>query len=185
MIAKRKQWIIGIAVSVVSGFLGILITVITWQHPKSPSNSPSVSDYQTATSNAVESYFRKAKCEEVDKKYVRTFTLTSKSSEGWVDTGIVLTRNHRIFIRRNGEAAGEVHSNNYWAIQSNDREQQSISDRWDDQGGNAEINTNDILGNKKHDTLKIAAYWEDQDPITVDVIIDLDKYAMEYPCETE
>jgi hypothetical protein len=184
MMAKRKQWIIGIAVSVISGLLGILITVLTWQHPKSPSDSPSVLEYENAASHAVESYFRNAKCEEVDNKYVRTFTLTSKSSEGWVDTGIVLRRNRRIFIRRNGEEDGQIHSNNYWAISTNDPER-SISDRWDDHGGNTDINTNDILGDKKQDTLKIAAYWEDQEPITIDVIIDWDKYVLEYSCESE
>lgn len=169
----------------ITGLLGVVVTIVTWQYPKPTPNTPSVSDYETAASHAVEAYFRRSKCEEADKKYLRTFTLSSKQSEGWVDTGIVLRRNHKIFIRRTGEEDGTRRSDNYWAIKANDPDRGSISDRWDDHGGYADIDTNHILGNKQQDTLKVAAYWEDQDPITIDVIIDAEKWMADYPCDTE
>jgi hypothetical protein len=190
MISQYKQWVIGILVGVFGALLGVAITLLTWQYPKSPANSPSVSDYERAASTAVESYFKRAKFEEIEKKYVRSFTLTSKPSEGFVDTGIVLQRNRKIFIRRQGEEDGTVHSSNFWAVLTNEWDSdkgiyRSISDRWDDGTGSGEIATNDILGSKQRDTLKLAAYWENQDEITVDVIVDYDKYLEEYPYPSE
>ena len=196
MIKRNKQWLVGIVIGLVSSFVGFTISILTWQYPKYGSTPvaisipvPSLSDYETAASRAVESYFREAKLEELEKKYVRTFNLTSEPDEGWVDTGIVLQRNHKIFITQKLEE-GES-SANYWAVRSNLWDSYAgsyrvITSRWDDEGdGSGEIETNFLLGKKKQDTLKLCAYWVNHGPVTVEVITDYDKYSAESPDKGE
>ena len=186
MLSENKQWEIGIVLAIIS----LIIGIVAWQYPISAPNSPTASDFQDAAYTAVESHSKKERLEKIEEKYVRSFTLTSKSSEGWVDTGIVLKRDHKIYIRRHGENDGTSHSSNYWAVLTNiwDNDKgtyRSISDRWSEDSGSREIETNDILGSKQNDTLKIAAYWESQDEITLDIIVDYGKYMKEYPYPSE
>jgi hypothetical protein len=187
-LTDHQKWLIGIVAGVIGTVCGIVITLLTWQFPKSPADSPSISDFQDAAYQAVEAHFKRAKAEEVEKKYVRRFHLTSY--EDWVDTGIVLKRNQKILLRRSGEEAGTRQSSNFWAVRSNVWDADNgywrcFSDRWDDHGGTTAISTNEILGTLGHDTLKIAAYWSYQNPINIEIITDYEKFLEEYSYSDE
>ena len=187
-LTDHQKWQIGIAAGVICTVGGIIITLLTWQFPRSPTDSPSISDFRAAAYDAVSAYSKRVKAEEVEKKYVRSFHLTSY--ESWVDTGIRLKRNQKILIRRSGEEDGTRQSSNFWAVRSNmwDTEKgywRCFSDRWDDHGGDSEISTNEILGRQEHDTLKIAAYWSEQDPINIEIITDYENFLEEYPYSNE
>jgi hypothetical protein len=177
MISEYKQWWIALVTGVLLGAGGIIIGILAWQYPQSP---PSDSAPGEEVYIGLKRYNQEVKYEEFKKKYIHTFDLSSDQSVGWVDTGLVLKRNQKIYVSTNENSP----SSNYWAVLTNRWDEdkgcpKTYSNRWQEQGDGFDIDTNDILGDKKEDTLKLAAYWYDKGMVTVDVITNLDNYYAE------
>lgn len=188
MISRYNQWKISTGISLFGtfatcisvhlAFIALIVTIFAWQFPKSlPTPAP---DYGELTYSTLESYFKRLKFEELQRKHVHTFTV--HPDHGWFDTGIVIKRNQKIYVSTNMESD----SSNYWTVLTNvwDKDKgvfKTYSNWWNTEEDQSEISTNDILGSKKQDTLKLSAYWADGGSVTVNVIIDYEKYVAELP----
>jgi hypothetical protein len=100
------------------------------------------------------------------------YTLTLEKGE-WVDTRIVIRRAQEVRIEYTEDSRLSP-----WAVKTTAGEERDcpytcriVSNRWDDEGHNEPIETDYLLGDLTQDTLKMALYWENDRPITVNISV--------------
>jgi hypothetical protein len=91
----------------------------------------------------------------------------------WVDTRILIRRDQEVLIEYAEESALAP-----WTVKTDAGDESAcpddcriVSNRWDDEGQNEPIETDYLLGDLTQDTLKMALYWENARPITVNISV--------------
>jgi hypothetical protein len=91
----------------------------------------------------------------------------------WVDTRIVIRADQEVLIEYAEESALAP-----WTVKTDAGDESTcpddcriVSNRWDAEGHNEPIKTDYLLGDLHQDTLKMALYWKNDEPITLNIIV--------------